>query len=136
MPLEGKAGVLRGYRGDLTRLVRAVALEATSRIVMKTPVDTGRARGNWNVAKGTPDRSHDTNKFDKNGQATTSAALGSISALEAGDVAYITNSVPYVEGLENGRSRQAPMGMIRVTQAELEHAFPDIVRTVRAGGGE
>jgi hypothetical protein len=36
-------------------LVRRLAIEIYTRITLKTPVDTGRARASWNLARGAPD---------------------------------------------------------------------------------
>lgn len=91
---------------------KKIALDALRLVVMKTPVDTGRARGNWQVTinvpasgesyKGSPNRS------GGDGQAARSAAR----ALNAGHkiidtivpfcALYLTNNVPYIRVLEFG----------------------------------
>lgn len=69
---------------------RALVLDIFSSIQIRTPVDTGRARGNWQVEFNGP-------------QSAT-----------------ISNNLPYIERLENGWSQQAPAGMVRVTLSEFE----------------
>ena len=77
-----------------------------------TPVDTGRARGNWHCTVGTPFAGQDATGID-----------GSIQAAiprRAGSVVYLTNNVPYIQKLEYGGSQQAPAGMVRVSVALFE----------------
>ena len=46
----------RKIPGKVSALQKKIVLEALKRIVERTPVDTGRARGNWQVTIGTPAR--------------------------------------------------------------------------------
>lgn len=135
MPLKGKDRVIEDLEDHADRLVRAFTLEATSRVVLKTPVDKGRARGNWNVGRGKPDARADESRLDKNGGATIQRAKAQLPRLGAGDTVYVTNSLPYVPSLEDGHSGQAPKGMVKVTVQELKSLWGQIIRTVRNGGG-
>jgi hypothetical protein len=102
-------------------VVRKFALEALSRLVMKTPVRTGCARGNWNVSIGEPDASYDLDKTDPQGDSTISEGLSVVEqALATGPSIFITNNLPYIMALEYGWSKQAPAGMLRVTVQELQ----------------
>ena len=38
-------------------MIRRIAIEIYTRITLKTPVDTGRARASWNLSRGKPDLS-------------------------------------------------------------------------------
>lgn len=97
---------------------RKIALEALSRIVLRTPVDTGRARGNWMVSIGNL-RPRFSEKSDKQGQETISRGSAELIELVAFQDIYISNSLPYILRLEHGYSRQAPNGMVSLTLAEL-----------------
>ena len=44
-------------KGQTEMVARKVMLDLFSRVIMKSPVDTGRFRANWNVAIGSPDLS-------------------------------------------------------------------------------
>lgn len=108
--------------------VRQVVLELATRIINRSPVDTGRFRGNWRVSNhyavnGTLDR------LDKTGEAT----LAEISqALEAGKFSrrwVISNNMPYGPALERGHSKQRPIGFVGVTVME----FAGIVDGVSGG---
>lgn len=133
MPLRGKNAMKRRLHDKSDKLVRGVALEGMGRIMRRTPVDTGRARANWNVAVGQIDRSVNEESFDQSGaqQRGQGVILGSF---RAGDVLYITNSLEYVPALERGSSRQAPQGMVAVTAAELRPLVARILAAIAGGG--
>lgn len=135
MPLKGKGRVVEELEDHADRLVRAFTLEATSRVVKKTPVDTGRARGNWNVGRRKPDTRVDENRTDKGGGVTIQRAVAELPRLGHGDTVFVTNSLPYLPALEDGHSRKAPKGMVKVTVQELKTLWGQIVRTVKRGGG-
>ncbi len=99
--------------------VRKIALELFSRVILKTPVDTGRARANWQVSIGSlPNGTLQLE--DKTGQATISAATARTAGVEAGDVIYLSNNLPYAERLEDGYSLQAPAGMVSLSVQEFQ----------------
>lgn len=100
-------------------VVQKFALHALDGVVMKSPVDTGRFRGNWNVSVGRIDYSVSV-ETDKSGGATITKGAAVIEAAKPDQVIYISNNLPYSIALENGHSKQAPIGMVAVTFAELE----------------
>ncbi len=104
------------------QLQRAVALQILSGVVMKTPVDTGRARGNWQVTIGAPATSARL-VADKAGAATISEGLGQLSGAQPFGVIHVGNNVAYIGKLEEGHSKQAPAGMLAITLAEVEAQF-------------
>lgn len=106
---------------ELRTIIARIALEAVTKIVMRTPVDKGRARGNWFVQIG-GSGTDVTEAFDPSGSATIQRANGALSAYRAYDgfpVISIYNNLPYINALEHGHSNQAPEGMVSVTAAEL-----------------
>jgi hypothetical protein len=102
----------------MTRIARKVVLELFKRVIYKTPVDTGRARSNWQVTIGTT-ASGTVEIDDKNGAATMSKAVADSRGFKAGDTIYLTNNLPYIRRLEEGWSRQAPAGMVALTVQEF-----------------
>lgn len=104
---------------DMAALVqRAIALEALRGVVQMTPVDTGRARGNWQVSHDTPaDGTLDVE--DKGGRATIGKGAAEVAAIEPFEHTYLTNNLDYIEELEKGSSEQAPHGMVGVTATRL-----------------
>ena len=100
---------------------RAAALSLLTGLVKTTPVDTGRAKGNWFVSTGAPNRSVD--KERRAGQANSQGQQVILSA-EKEDFPTITisNNLPYIQRLNDGHSTQAPKKfveseIIRVTKA-------------------
>jgi len=95
-----------------TKLFRGTALSLFGRIITRTPVDTGRLRGNWQVTLNTsPKGILDSTKVQD---------TGVMKAAKLGDSIYIINNLPYAEVIENGSSKQAPQGMVKVTVAEFK----------------
>lgn len=105
--------------------LRKVGLEVLSGITLGTPVDTGRARGNWQTTVGAPAEG-DLDREDKTGALAIGAGAVTVNAWKPSDESslFIANNLPYIEALENGHSKQAPAGMVGVTLAR----FQDIVR--------
>lgn len=92
--------------------IRYLCLDLFKNVVQGTPVDTGRARGNWQATINTP-ATGSTEDTDKQGGATISAASNAVSQA-VGNVFYITNNLPYIYRLEfEGWSKQAPSGWVR-----------------------
>lgn len=121
MGLKGRKRLISKLRERADQLVRGVALEAHGRLVRRTPVDIGRARANWNVGVGAPDRSTDPEATSSDVAAKRAEARRKImSSFEAGKSVFLTNGLPYISELEDGHSDQAPQGMIKVTARELE----------------
>ena len=121
-------------------IFKKIALDALTKLTLKTPVLTGRARGNWQVTVGSPSQASDPSKIDPSGgQANDSPNLeyanrtggdrvigeGAVTVLDAksSDIIWISNNVPYIVRLEEGHSGQAPTGMLQNTINELEVVF-------------
>lgn len=104
-------------KGNLNLVVRKVALDLFRRVIMKSPVDTGRFKGNWQVAIGSiPGGTLRVD--DKDGTATISRVTATTLGLKAGDVITLVNNLPYARPLEYGHSKQAPAGMVRLSAME------------------
>lgn len=106
-------------QGKVIAVQKKVALEALRRVIFKTPVDTGRARGNWQVSLGVRDDGV-LEVTDPSGQPTIDKGTRPITDLNRFDIIYIQNNLPYIQRLEDGYSQQAPAGMVAVTVAEIE----------------
>lgn len=103
------------FKIDSSILLRKIALDLYAEIIRRTPVDTGRARANWNLSINHPD-------------ITTTASTGipssvniSPSLLKNLPDIYISNGLPYVRELEFGRSDQAPNGFIRLSIQKIKN---------------
>lgn len=89
-------------------IVRRVAVDLHGRITLRTPVDTGRARAGWGLGE--------------------VPSVPGIQPITGHQPVYITNNVPYIVYLEQGSSQQAPIGMVRVSLAEIEAEHDAIIR--------
>lgn len=97
---------------------RALSLHALTGLVMRTPVDTGRARGNWQVSIASP-RDGETGVLDKGGAQAVAQGAGVIAGQRGFQQVVIQNNVPYIERLNDGHSQQAPAGYVEGTLASL-----------------
>lgn len=123
---------------NLNDVKKEVAFSLYSSIVKKTPVDTGRARGNWHISVGqesfetfgTETKVSDKQKVKGKKGNSEGAKVVSTSALivggkeqieNSGDKPiFIQNNLPYIVALEYGHSKQAPNGMVGVTVANMK----------------
>ena len=112
---------------NMNIIVRKLALELLSSIVLKSPVDTGRFRGNWFVQVDTAPVQ--TDDLDKSGSKSIIAGATEIGRFEYGGRIFILNHLPYSIALEYGYSGQAPAGIVRITVAE----FQQYVEKIAAG---
>lgn len=103
-------------------VTQKLAMEALNRVVMKSPVDTGRFRGNWNVSFGTPTAGPDL--VDKTGSEVITRGNAVIMGMKVPMTVWVSNHLPYAEALENGHSQQAPAGVVAVTFEELKQIVP------------
>ena len=97
-----------------------LALQGLRRIVLRTPVDTGRARGGWQVTLSRPTVKLPAVRPDRSGQQTISRGVAKVGAIRPYSRSWIGNNVHYIGFLEDGSSSQAPRGMVRVTLLELQ----------------
>lgn len=99
---------------------RKIALEMFRRAILRTPVDTGRARGNWQTTIGAP-AIGTLKETDPSGRKAIANAttVGLTWRARTGASILLTNNLPYIERLEHGYSKQAPAGMVAITVAEF-----------------
>ncbi len=120
--------VLEQLKTDTQTFKRVFALNLLSRIVYRTPVDTGRARANWQVSNVSPN-TNERKRFKKNqpnAVATDTVARGqkNIDKNKEGQSIWLANNLPYIQRLESGTwSKQAPQGMVAISIEEEETAI-------------
>lgn len=93
-------------------IFRKIGLELDSSVVYGTPVDTGRARGNWYCTIGEPSTKVDQEGFDPSGATAVGRIANICATVQLGQVIWLSNNLPYILPLENGHSKQAPQGMV------------------------
>lgn len=108
------------------KITRAATLELFSGVIKATPVDTGRARGNWQTTVGSP-ASGSLEREDKGG-AEAIAEVEAKAPEGAGQVTYLSNNLPYIDELENGSSKQAPEGMVKRNMDRVQRMVEAAIR--------
>lgn len=110
-------------KANQEQVIRAASIRILSRLVMMSPVDTGRFRANWQVTFDDP-ASGPVDGIDPEGNATIEGGSVIIESFRVGmNAVYFTNALPYAYRLETGYSQQAPNGMVRITAAEFQQFF-------------
>jgi len=142
-------------QGNADIVVQKVLFKMAQGVITRTPVDTGRLRGNWQFGTGVIPKGV-TGEIDKTplgsdgGPTMARVSVGSSQA-RAGTLHYITNNLPYAPVIEYGQypanpksatgktaggySIQAPAGMVRVTAVEVKDYLVKAVLEVRRGIG-
>lgn len=94
---------------DVDEVRQAVSVELFSAVVNDTPVDEGRAQGNWQTSTSNPVEG----VIDRMGPTAAIEEIERVVAASFEEDVYLTNNLPYIEPLEFGHSDQAPAGMVR-----------------------
>lgn len=106
----------------LTQRVRVIALAMLNEIVLRSPVDTGRFRGNNIVSVGAPVYTSSAN-VDPTGSETIQQGVRVMTGLEPYTQVFIQNNLPYAVPLEDGHSKQAPAGIYAVSFNGVSEAY-------------
>lgn len=101
-------------RKDIDRFFRQICMSIYRDVIQGTPVDTGRAKNNWDLSMNTPSSSYDPNAGES---GTKQGTLGGRSGIKYNTAdaklklnekrlttVHITNNVHYIEDLEQGSS--------------------------------
>lgn len=112
-------------------VIRKSTIELFGSVIKMTPVDTGRAKGNWQCSIGSPI----TSETDRLDSAKLDSTNGSVAYAEVvktvkgtGNVVWLSNNVPYIQRLEYGSSKQAPSGMVRLSVQRFGSIFADAAK--------
>lgn len=125
-----EAAYKKKVEGTLTETMRTVALDAFAGIGLATPVKSGRARANWNIAVNTVDRSttQDTTQPDYIGEAQAAT-----ENLKISDTINISNNLPYIRRLNNGYSKQAPASFVEMAVLKAKGRAKRNIKTTVSG---
>lgn len=130
----------RRYEMKVNDVQKQLVFNIYSEVCRRTPVDSGRARGNWNISINELDDS-----VDENATSQKFTSIQQIPEPKRGDTIYIYNNLPYITKLEyggysekpetektvKGFSKQAPHGMVGVTLANISRHFEEALRSGR-----
>lgn len=124
------AALLQRVGDKADTVVRKSALDVLSAVVRRSPVDTGRFRGNWMTALQKIDTSTSA-PDDKSGASSLARGQSVLGQFRPGQTIYLTNSLPYARRLEYGWSQQAPQGMVRLSVVEFDQYLKRAVESLR-----
>jgi hypothetical protein len=107
-------------QANADNLTKRVAVAVDSTVVLETPVDTGRARSNWQVdINNDPKDSFEPffpgeagSTGGQNAQAAIDEGKQQIDTYNSGDTIHIVNNLGYIGELNDGSSAQAPAGFV------------------------
>lgn len=136
------AAFARQTEVSIEQAVRAIVIELFSSVIADTPVDTGRARGNWQTSiggpiRGTIERDDNTGPVGSQSAKATGGAIFELDqvtgTMRMGQTIYLTNNMPYILRLEFEHwSRQAPHGMMRKNVARINTIVDEVARGIRS----
>lgn len=97
---------------DLEKLVVGkIVLDATTNLVLGSPVVTGHFRHNWQATIAAPSTTVLPGE-DKSGAGAIGRAQSAVKGRKAYEAVHITNPTPYAGPLADGHSKQAPAGWV------------------------
>lgn len=142
---------VNGAKSKVALTVSKFVFELQKGFIVKSPVDTGRFKGNWMIGIGAINfsNSNGESKTALNAYDDYNKAILSILKIDGTKPVYITNSLPYSRRIEyglfgnpegsangakttGGYSTQAPAGCVRVTIAEMNSYMKQSIISVRA----
>jgi hypothetical protein len=88
--------------GAIEKQLRAKSLKAFADVKLMTPVDTGQARNSWYIG-------YTEKYFDGEGSSSNITIL---APKDKPQEIIVTNGVTYIQFLNNGHSKQAPIKFI------------------------
>jgi hypothetical protein len=113
----------------------ATAFNAVTSLQQQTPIDTGRARNSWNISTDTKDFKKDFSAISVNSLLATTA-LNTLDSDGLSVDIYLTNSAPYINELNRGKSDQAPSRFIERTLLQFYDPDGVIVDEIKLPGDD
>lgn len=118
----------------LTDCIEIFAGKVNDALIDRSPVDTGRFKGNWQVTANKPPL-YALNQYDKDGSKTKAEGRRAIYAIMRGGGAvrsiYFSNMLIYANALEYGHSKQAPAGVMGIVAARLRSYMAEAIKESR-----
>lgn len=108
-------------------VVRKSVLELQTMMIERSPVDSGRFKSNWQAGLGTTN----TETSAAAGSDAESRTLAVLEGWRPGQTIFLSNSMPYAKRLEEGWSKQAPAGMVRLSVQAYGQAIAEVLRGLK-----
>lgn len=100
------------FHSNAARLPARTALTFVSVVAYATPIDTGKAQGNWQVGIGKPLLRQVHNPARFGAAHAVLIADHKLFNYKGNATIHVTNNLPYIGALDRGHSKQAPKGFI------------------------
>lgn len=124
---------IEAAKGQQEVAIKKIVIDFFSDVIAKSPVDTGRFRGNWQCGinsrpTGTVSDVDKTPAGSAGGNTVTQMAVKVLTANGVKEF-WLVNNLPYAGVLEYGRangqpgSQQAPAGMVRISLAAFNAKY-------------
>lgn len=123
----------------IQKIMKTAAMELFKSVIMMTPVDTGRAKGNWQCTMTRP--ANGIIDSEQSEEVTIAKMVETTLKSSIKNGIFLTNNLPYIQKLEyggygdgpktqKGYSKQAPAGMVRVSLERIEKDLKKIIQDV------
>jgi hypothetical protein len=111
-------------------LQKKITFDMHGDIMQRTPVDTGRARANWFATVGEPSKEVHLYADAKSGDSAIPQPQSPPLEIDGTRDTYIINNLPYIKPLDEGHSKQAPNGMVKLAMAAQDQRLEEAVRNL------
>lgn len=116
--------LLTAAMGDIKEAILAAISDCYSRLVVRTPVDTGRARASWHIAGEQDEWKPAPGDYPEARENVSSIIEKEIRKLQLSlsesDIVYIMSNIEYMLPLEAGWSKKQGGGFIALFLTELK----------------
>lgn len=102
--------------------LKKIVGETLQQVVMRSPVMDGEFRASHKVTLDSPQSTYEKG-FDLSGGATLAKGLKVASTAKIGGLVYIQTLSPYGTRLENGWSKQAPLGVFALSYQSVASKY-------------
>ena len=112
---------IKAAESTLEHAIEIFVRDVHSALVSRSPVDTGRFKGNWQITFNEIPN-HALNRYDKTGGVVRS---------EEQAKTHFSNMLIYANALEYGHSQQAPSGVVGLVALRLRSYMADAIKQAR-----
>lgn len=109
---------------------RELVLTTYNSVLIASPVDKGTFRANNYIQSFTPNTQTDDKQTNISTLKNEAKTTVNTTNIKDGTSIFITNNLPYADKLENGYSKQAPMGIYGVAEEKTQQLINRLKREV------
>lgn len=132
------AAWVNAQKGKQDKLTRKIVLDVDKGVSRRSPVDTGRFKGNWMMGVDFKPAGYDWELKDKKPLGAVGDTVtihdSMIPKVSAGHVYWLVNNLPYANALEWGHSKQTnnhPAGIVGLTLVQFDGIVERAMQSVK-----